>query len=217
MRTHVFDMDGTLLSGTTASLLLADVLGTQAELHALEARFAAGGMSNLEFAQAVHALWGVVPATVAAEAFAAAPLLDNIETVLEDIHEHGEYACLITMSPDYFAELCLPLGFDAVFSSKFPREAGTALEAEGLLTFADKPRLTREFCAEHGCRIEEAIAYGDSASDVPLFEAVGYGISVNGDAHLAELSDVQVRGSDLYTAYTHARRHIDRTAVHSRG
>src|SRR5690242_1185885 len=100
MRAHIFDMDGTLLRGTTASLLLAGVLGTENALRALEERFGAGKHTTVEFAQHLHTTWGVVPAATALEAFAGAPLLDNIEAVLRDIQARGERACLITLSPD---------------------------------------------------------------------------------------------------------------------
>lgn len=208
MRAHVFDMDGTLLRGTTASLLMAGVLGAREQLRALETRFAAGGQTNADFARTLHATWGPVPAASAAEAFAAAPLLRNIDAVVGDIHERGERACLITMSPDYFAEHFLQFGFDAVYSSRFPRDAATPLDAAAILTFEDKPRLARAFCVEHGLRVEEAVAYGDSMSDVPLFDVVGYRISINGDHHLQDLCDVAVRGDDLWAAYEHARRYI---------
>lgn len=97
--------------------------------------------------------------------------------------------------------------------TSFPRDAATPFDADGILTFEDKPRLARAFCAEHGLRIEEAVAYGDSMSDVPLFDAVGYRISINGDHHLRDLCDVDVRGNDLWAAYHHARRYIDQSAA----
>jgi len=60
MRAHVFDMDGTLLHGTTASLLLAGALGGGDGLAALERRFASGTLTAVEFARELHAMWGVV-------------------------------------------------------------------------------------------------------------------------------------------------------------
>lgn len=65
--------------------------------------------------------------------------------------------------------------------------------------------LAAEFCAEYGFDMRDAIAYGDSMSDVFLFKEVGLRVSVNGDHHLAELADIAVDGPDLMPAYTAAR------------
>jgi phosphoserine phosphatase len=205
-RAHVFDMDGTLLHGTSASLLLAEALGELDALHDLEARFAGGHATAVDFARAVHQLWGVIPADVVAQAFAAAPLLANVREVLADIHARDERACLITLSPDYFAERFLEFGFDAVYASGFPRDADTPLDESRILDVASKPVLARAFCEQHGLQLDQAIAYGDSMSDVLLFEQVAIRIAVNADHHLADRSDVAVSGLDLLPAYEAARR-----------
>jgi phosphoserine phosphatase len=209
MRAHVFDMDGTLLHGTTAPILLADALGQPDALGALEERFATGAATAVDFARALHAMWGVVDAEVARRAFAAAPLLANVREVLADIHARDERACLITMSPHYFAEQFLDFGFDAVFASRFPGTADEPLDEAAILNPRDKPRLAAAFCAEHGLALSDAIAYGDSMSDVFLFEEVGIRISVNGDHHLADRADVAVAGTDLLVAYRAARELCD--------
>ena len=46
-------------------------------------------------------------------------------------------------------------------------------------------------------------------SDVFLFDAVGVRVSVNGDHHLAERSDIAVEGTDLLVAYRAARELCD--------
>ncbi len=206
MRAHVFDMDGTLLHGTSAPVLLAAALGQPDSLHELEERFATGTATAVDFARAIHEMWGVVPPEVARQAFAAAPLLANVREVLQDIRRRDERACLITMSPAYFAELFLDFGFDAVFASRFPADADTALDESAILNPKDKPRLAERFCREHGLELADAIAYGDSMSDVFLFDEVGFRISVNGDHHLEERSDIAVEGTDLLVAYEAARR-----------
>lgn len=121
MRAHVFDMDGTLLQRTSAPVLLAAVLGGGEALVDLEERFAGGAATAVDFAHALHEMWGVVSLEVVERAFAEAPLLKNIREVVSDIHDRGERACLITMSPHYFAEQFLEFGFDSVFASRFPR------------------------------------------------------------------------------------------------
>ena len=136
-------------------------------------------------------------------------MLANVREVLADIRARGERACLITMSPDYFAEQFLDFGFDAVFASAFPRSADAPLDETAILSPEDKPRLAARFCAEHGLELRDAIAYGDSMSDVFLFDAVGVRVSVNGDHHLAERSDIAVEGTDLLVAYRAARELCD--------
>jgi phosphoserine phosphatase len=209
MRAHIFDMDGTLLHGTTAPVLLAAALGQPEALAALEEHFSLGTATTVQFARALHDMWGVVTPAIAQQAFAAAPVLENIPAVLADIRRRDERSCLITMSPDYFAEQFLDFGFDAVFASRFPRSADAPLDESAILSPQDKPRLAERFCAEHGLALKDAIAYGDSMSDVFLFEEVGVRVSVNGDHHLAELSDLAVEGTDLLLAYRAARELYD--------
>ncbi len=202
-------MDGTLLHGTTAPVLLAGALGQPEALAALEERFSAGSATTVQFARALHDMWGVVAPELAQKAFAAAPLLANVREVLADIRARDERSCLITMSPDYFAEQFLDFGFDAVFASRFPRSADAPLDEAAILSPEDKPRLAERFCAEHGLALADAIAYGDSMSDVFLFEEAGVRVSVNGDHHLAERSDIAVEGTDLLLAYRAARELCD--------
>ena len=213
MRAHIFDMDGTLVRSTSAPTLVAAALGRDDSLIDLEERFASGAATAADFARALHEMWGVVSPEIARAAFATAPLLENIREVLGDIRLRGEAACLITMSPDYFAEQFLEFGFDAVFASRFPRSADAALDEAAILNPADKPRLAARFCAERGWQIRDAVAYGDSMSDVHLFREVGLGVSVNGDHHIAELADIAVDGSDLMLAYRAARAWCDRTGA----
>jgi phosphoserine phosphatase len=124
-------MDGTLLLGTSAPVLVAAALGRGDSLVELEERFAAGAATAVDFARALHECWGVVPAHVARRAFATAPLLANIREVVADIHRHGERACVITMSPDYFAEQLLEFGFDSMSDVVLFREVGLAVSVNG--------------------------------------------------------------------------------------
>jgi phosphoserine phosphatase len=210
MRAHVFDMDGTLLRDTSAPVLVAAALGREGSLAQLEEQFATGAATAVDFARELHATWGIVPMETARQAFSAAPLITNIREVVADIHERGERACVITMSPDYFAEHFLEFGFDAVFASRFPRSADIALDEAGILHPQDKPRLAARFCEEHGLDMRDAVAYGDSMSDVFLFREVGLRVSVNGDHHLEELADITIEGPDLMLAYRAARDWIGR-------
>jgi phosphoserine phosphatase len=210
MRAHVFDMDGTLVRSTSAPLLVAAAMGRGDSLVELEERFATGIATAVDFARALHEMWGVVSPEVARRAFLTAPLIENVREVLDDIRLRGEVACLITMSPDYFAEQFLEFGFDAVFATRFPRSAEVPLDERAVLNPEDKPRLAARFCAQHGLQLRDAVAYGDSMSDVFLFGEAGLRVSVNGDHHIADLADIAVEGPDLMLAYRAARDWCDR-------
>lgn len=213
---HIFDMDGTLLAGTTANLEIARVLGTLDELVALEAEFAAGDLDTRGFSAAVHALWTELTPAVVAAAFAGGPWLSGIEEVCADIRGRGEHSVVITMSPDFFARALLDLGFDEVVASRFPALPFRApLDPEEILTPADKVRVTEDLRRRYGLERSQCVAYGDSMSDAPLFAHLRNTVAVNADHHVAGLAAIAYQGDDLGAAYRLGRALLaDGAGVH---
>jgi len=203
---HVFDMDGTLLAGSTASLELARVMDDLAELTELERRFGAGQLDTRAFSTEIHSLWkNLTPRDVAA-AFASSPFLAGIAEVCADIAERGEHSLVITMSPDFYARRLLGFGFHEVVASRFPEPPfRTPFDPDAILTPDDKVRITRARCARHRIPAERCLAYGDSMSDAPLFRELANTVAVNADHHLADIAARSYRGGDLREAYTVAR------------
>src|SRR3954469_11652564 len=78
-----FDLDGTLLRGTTVSLLTAEWLGRRGELDELEQRYAEGAISNAVIAER-SAPWfaGRSPAEVE-RSLAAGPWIDGVGETVE--------------------------------------------------------------------------------------------------------------------------------------
>jgi phosphoserine phosphatase len=199
----VFDMDGTLLPGTTASVALAATLGAGEQLHALEARFAAGDLDTRGFAAEVHDLFAPLTPEQVTATFRAARLLDRAADVFVDIRGRHEHSLVITMSPEFFVRELLALGADAVHGSRFPVPpyAGVAFDPHGILTPEDKPRLVTTALEAAGVDVERCVAFGDSMSDAPLFRALSHTVAVNADDHLLELAAVAYTGDDLWAAY----------------
>lgn len=203
---HIFDMDGTLLTGTTANLEIARHLGTLPELHALEARFAAGTLDTRGFSTEIHRLWRHLTPDLVATAYRAAAWIIGIADVCADIRARGEHSAVITMSPDFFARHLLDLGFDDVIASRFPPMPFTGtLDPAGILTPDDKVRLTEDLLTRHGLTTAHCTAYGDSMSDAPLFRHLTNTVAVNADHHLTDIAALDYRGTDLTAAYTLAR------------
>lgn len=197
----VFDMDGTLMPKTTASLEIAKQTGTVKELHDLEARFASGELNTKMFAQEIHKLWGVLDEKVVRSAFEGATKLKRIDTVISVLSERDHKSCVITMSPDFFAELFLEKGFDFVFASKFPKAPGSSIISDHILTPEDKVVLTKKLCQDLGIDIVDVVAFGDSMSDYPLFRTLVHTVSVNGTPELESLAKYKYRGDDLYEVF----------------
>lgn len=203
---HVFDLDGTLLRGSTASLQVARMLGGVEDLVALEARFTTGEIDTRGFAVAVHRMWRDLTPAVVAAAFASSPWLAGIPEVCADIRRRGEWSAVVTMSPDFFASQLLGMGFDEVVASRFPPPPFTApIDPTGILTPADKVRVVEELRGRYELAKTHCVAYGDSMSDAPLFRHLHATVAVNADEHLDGLAAATYHGDDLTEAYTLAR------------
>lgn len=207
---HVLDLDGTLLHGTTSNLEIARARGDLEVLLAMEAAFAAGTMTTREFSAELHRLWHDLTAAEVAEIVTASPWLEGIAEVCADIAERGERSMLITMSPNFFAESALTFGVDVVHASVFPPLPFTlAFDPEGTLQPEDKVRLVEAELAAAGLSTRACVAYGDSRSDVPLFQRLEHTVGVNPDATLAAIAATTYRGTDLREAYALGRALLD--------
>lgn len=210
---HVFDMDGTLLRGTTAAIEISRRVGRLDPLAELERSFAAEEISAADFAVETHALWEDLTAELVAEVVAGAPWIDGIEDVCTDIAERGEHSMLITMSPDFFARHLGDRGIDVVRASRWPAPPfASPIDPAGILSPADKVRLTEAERSAQGLPRSACVAYGDSMSDLPLFAVLHNTVAVNADAALERAARVAYRGEDLRVAYGHGRALLDAAA-----
>lgn len=209
-RLHVFDLDGTLLRGSTASVEIARRLGCLPDLLLLEDAFAAGSLDTRGFAAGLCDLWRELESAVVAEAFAASPWIGGMREVFADIARRGEHAIVITMSPDFFARGLLVHGLREVVASRFPalplREAA---DPAGILTPEDKVTATDRVLAALSLDRGSCVAYGDSGSDVPLFRALPHTVAVNATPALSALARDHYDGEDLRVPYERARKRMD--------
>jgi phosphoserine phosphatase len=215
---HVFDMDGTLLRGTTAAIEISRRVGRLERLEELERAFAAEEISPPGFAVEMRALWEELTAEVVAEVVADAPWIGGIEDVCADIAQRGEHSMLITMSPNFFAEHLGSRGIDVVRASRWPPLPFAApIDPTGILSPADKVRLTEAELTAQGLPRRACVAYGDSMSDLHLFAVLDNTVAVNADAALERAARVAYRGEDLREAYAHGRALLDASARRETG
>ena len=177
----VFDLDGTLLRGTTVSLLLAQWLGREGEITELERAFHAHEISNSVVAD-TSAGW--LAGKSVAEAWRVledGSWIDGMAETFQVLAGTQVSLLLGTITWSFAAEMLREsYGFQAV--------SGTEMQASnGVLSGVvsryfdehDKLRFVEDWCAQSGYSMSQVAAIGDSRSDVPLFQRVGMSIALN--------------------------------------
>ncbi|MEU9086841.1 HAD-IB family phosphatase [Streptomyces sp. NPDC048357] len=201
-RLHLFDLDGTLMYGSSAPVEISRQLGLSTEIAALERAFGAREIGPHQFSVAVHTLWAeLTPAHVRA-AFDGSPWLAGIRDVWQEIRERGDYCAVISLSPSFFVELLLEWGAHTAHGSVFPEVPFTRpVEAAGLLTPEGKVTVADRLCEQFGVSRDDCVAYGDSVTDSVLFDVVPVSVAVNARPYLAERATHVYQGRDLREAY----------------
>ncbi|MFG2882925.1 HAD family hydrolase [Streptomyces sp. NPDC048297] len=201
-RLHLFDLDGTLLHGTTAPVEISRQLGREAETVALDRAIAEGRIGPPEYATRVHDLWADLTEAQVRAAFEAAPWLARIREVWAEIRNTGDYCAVVSLSPSFFVERLLGWGAHAAYGSRFPSVPFTEpVDPAGVLSAPAKVTIADRLCAELGVARADCVAYGDSQSDRDLFAAVPVSVAVNADAHLTGVATHSYTGRDLWDAY----------------
>jgi phosphoserine phosphatase len=176
-----FDLDGTLLRGTTVSLLLARWLGQAEEIAELERAFHAHEISNSVVAD-TSAGWLAGQHTTDIHAvLAGGTWIDGMSDTLRALAAAGVKLLLGTITWKFAAEMLQErYGFAAVSGTEM-HVSGGVLSGTVTRYFDehDKVRFVEEWCARNGYSMSQVAAIGDSRSDVPLFGRVGMSIALN--------------------------------------
>ncbi len=108
------------------------------------------------------------------------------------VREHralGHRTLLITGALDVVVEPLRPL-FDDIVCARLGERAGR-LDGELLAappTGEARALIMADYAEQHGLVLEQAVAYADSTSDLPMLEAAGHPVAVNPETRLAALA-----------------------------
>ncbi|MGH2869721.1 MAG: HAD family hydrolase [Solirubrobacteraceae bacterium] len=199
---HIFDMDGTLLTGS-ACLELSRHMGKLDAVNEIERRWVVGGVGHVEFYDLCLPLWEGLTDDDVDEVFAATGWLDGVAEVWDDIARRSEHSAVITLSPQFFADRLLRWGLGSAHGAAV--YAGAAPDPELVMTPDSKVGVATELMHRYGLDGDQCVAYGDSSSDIPLFRALRNTVAVNGSDRLREVAAIAYDGSDLRGAYAAGR------------
>jgi fatty acyl-CoA reductase len=112
---------------------------------------------------------------------------------LRRVREHraaGHRTVLITGALSFNVAGLKPL-FDEIVSAEMSVKADGTYSGEMMTvppTGEARAQILADYCSAEGFHLDECVAYADSSSDLPLFEAVGFPVAVNPETRLAAIA-----------------------------
>jgi len=112
---------------------------------------------------------------------------------LRRVREHkalGHRTMLITGALDFAVAGLAPL-FDEIVAAEMTVRPDGTYSGEMVTvppTGEARAQILAAYCEAEGLLLDECVAYADSSSDLPLFEAVGYPVAVNPETRLAAIA-----------------------------
>ncbi|MEP7133312.1 MAG: phosphoserine phosphatase SerB [Chloroflexota bacterium] len=178
-RLVAFDMDSTLIQAEVIDEL-AKRAGVGKEVSAITERAMRGEMDFKEsLCQRVALLKGL-PESALAEVAATLKLTDGVERLMSTLKRLGYKTAILSGGFTYFGRaLQRRFGFDYVFSNDLEIEDGiiTGKLASEIVDGQRKAALLASIAQHEGFSLEQTIAVGDGANDLPMLSIAGLGIA----------------------------------------
>lgn len=182
-RLLVSDLDGTLITGTTALAHLSAWLGHGELIDGLESQLASGTSNDRDVAQTYASVYTGVRQVDAEQEILTVPSLTDIPEAVAALHARSVTTMIATVSWSFAATALADLW-------SFQQACGADLEvdqATGRFTGKvarhfqpqDKVARVEQICQRLSIGLEHVVAVGDSRSDLPLFQACGFSVALN--------------------------------------
>ena len=178
-RLFVFDMDSTLIQGETIDEL-AKMAGVADRVVAITASAMRGEIEFQESFRRRVALLSGLPEAKALEVIERLPLMEGAERLFRTLKARGAKAAILSGGFTFFgAVLKEKLGADYVFANELDvRDGFVTGEVRGqIVDGARKAELLVEIAGLEGIPLEQVVAVGDGANDLPMLGLAGMGVA----------------------------------------
>jgi phosphoserine phosphatase len=210
-RLVVSDLDGTLVTGTTALNHLGAWIGHEAIVEGLEDRFARGEVSDREVAEGYAPYYRGVALADAVEVMSRIPSIDDIGLGVAMLRHRSVEAFIATVSWSFAAQALADLwGFSQVCGADLELDGASGVFTGRVARHfepEDKVAYVAEHCRRAGIGMDQVVAIGDGRSDLPLFRAVGFSVALNASSEARAAASITVEETSFLAAL-HAVPHL---------
>lgn len=178
-RLVVFDMDSTLIEAEVIDELAKEA-GVGAEVAAITERAMCGELDFIESFQARVALLKGLDARVLEKVAQRLPITEGAEKLVATLKHLGYRTAILSGGFTYFGEyLQRKLGIDEVHANQLEIAEGkvTGRVVGQVVDGQRKAWLLQEIARKEEINLEQAIAVGDGANDLPMLGLAGLGIA----------------------------------------
>ena len=178
-RLAVFDMDSTLIEAEVIDEL-AKAAGVGDQVAAITERAMAGELDfKASFKERMALLKGLDVGVLDAIG-ASLRLTEGAEVLFAELKRLGYKTAILSGGFTYFAkQVQAKLGIDYVFANELEVVDGkvTGVAVEPIVDAQRKADLLRELAQKEGLSLEQTIAVGDGANDLPMLAIAGLGVA----------------------------------------
>lgn len=206
-----FDMDGTLIQGTTSNLFFAKLLGVEKEVIDLEYKLKIGEIDSSTFMVVISEIMDKLTVEYIKNNFHLLPIIDGIKQTLQYLRSANIVPILVTTSNILFAD-CFKerFGFEHVFGTVHEiMSCGRIGIGKKVCSSNHKIKHVQELVESLGGTMSEVIAIGDSFSDLPLFQKVGCSIAFNYDETLEGKADIYIKSNNIFSVLSGIEKNMN--------
>lgn len=198
-RVVCFDMDSTLIEAECIDEMAA-VAGVGAQVAAVTSAAMNGDIDYAESLRRRLELLRGLPVSALAEVAERLPLGQGVERVFCALRALGYKTAIVSGGFTYFAErLQQRLGIDSMFANELEIEGGklTGRVRGQVVDAARKAALVQELARREGVSLQQVVAVGDGANDLPMLAASGLGIAFHAKPKVRASADHAISSGGL--------------------